>query len=115
MNKVSAAIVLLFRFVVAVILSGYQTLQVILFQRNAPHAGFVRIKFAPMTDTGASLLGALITLTPGTTTIDLDMDRRELLVHMLDTSDAIGAIAGIRRDFEQPLTVLFGTKEAPRC
>jgi multisubunit Na+/H+ antiporter MnhE subunit len=98
------------RFAVALVISGLQTLQVILFQRQAPNAGFIRMRFAPMTDTGASVLGALITLTPGTTTVDIDMDERELLLHLLDTSDAAGAVAGIRRDFEAPLVILFGTE-----
>jgi hypothetical protein len=38
------------------------------------------------------------------------MDERELLLHLLDTSDAAGAVAGIRRDFEAPLVILFGTE-----
>jgi multisubunit Na+/H+ antiporter MnhE subunit len=54
----------------------------------------------------------MISLTPGTTTIDIDMERHEMLLHMLDTSDAASAVAGIRHDFERYLVILFGRSRA---
>jgi multisubunit Na+/H+ antiporter MnhE subunit len=44
-----------------------------------------------MSEAGASILGGMITLTPGTTTIDVDMERREMLLHVLDASRHDGA------------------------
>ncbi|NBD21346.1 hypothetical protein GTZ97_11795 [Aquabacterium fontiphilum] len=109
-----SSVILLLRFLVAVVISGWQTILVILKGNfdpaHAPQAGFVRMRFAPMDETGAALLGCLISLTPGTTTIDIDMARREMLLHMLDTRDPDGAIDGIRRDFERYVVVIFGEK-----
>lgn len=52
------------RFVYQCVLSGASTVRIVL-QRKQPHAGFVRMRFAPMSETGAAVLGAMVTLTPG--------------------------------------------------
>ncbi|WP_180684073.1 Na+/H+ antiporter subunit E [Tepidicella baoligensis] len=112
MGKPIAAIVLLARFLKAVVISGFQTVQVILRasfgERKPPPAAFLRVRFAPMSAQGASLLGCMITLTPGTTTLDIDMDKREILMHVLDASDTDALVQGIREDFEPGLVALFG-------
>ena len=72
MPPIVAAIVLLLRFLWALVVSGVQTAVVIAKGRRRPAAAFVRMRFAPMSETGAALLGCMITLTPGTTTIDID-------------------------------------------
>lgn len=112
MKKIWAAAILFLRFCRAVMVSGVQTLQVIVRAsvgaRTPPPAAFLRIRFAPMSAQGASLLGCMITLTPGTTTIDIDMAQREILMHVLDASDIEGLVQGIRQEFEPGLVVLFG-------
>lgn len=107
-----AATVLLFRFLKAVVVSGVQTVGVILRSstgdRRPPPAALLRVRFAPMSAQGAALLGCMVTLTPGTTTLDIDMDQRELLLHVLDASDTQAVVDGIRTDFEPGLVALFG-------
>ena len=92
-------------------ISGLQTVVIILQagrQGSGPSAAFIRIKFSPLTEQGAALLGSMVSLTPGTTTIDIDMQRHELLLHVLDSSDSDAMVAGIRRDFEPGLRKIFG-------
>ncbi|MDO5623997.1 MAG: Na+/H+ antiporter subunit E [Pseudomonadota bacterium] len=114
MNKLLAAITLTLRFLWAVVMSGVATLKVVLRRRlgrgELPPAAFVRMRFQPMSPMGASLLGCMITLTPGTTTVDIDMDKRELLMHVLDASDVDAVIADVRAQFEPGLVVLFGER-----
>ncbi len=105
-----AALALLVRFAVAVVVSGLSTLRIILAEHSGERASFVRLACAPLSDTGLALLGALVTLTPGATVIDIDAERRELLLHLLDASDPQAVAAQIRRDFEPHLVVLFGRK-----
>ncbi len=115
MRRVTAALGLTGRFVRALVLSAWQTVRVIFRASTdadrAPVPAFVRVRFAPMTETGAALLGCMVSLTPGTTTLDIDMNRHELLVHVLDRADIDGLIDGIRADFEPGLLALFGTGE----
>ena len=116
MAKLIAAIVLALRFTRAVAMSGVDTIAVILKAGRPgaapPPAAFVRVRFAPMTPRGAALLGSMVSLTPGTTTIDIDMEHYELLLHVLDSTDTDGMVEGMRRDFEPGLRVLFGTGQA---
>lgn len=112
LRKPIAAVVLLLRFLRAVVVSGVQTLRVIIVSGRPgappPPVALLRMRFAPMSADGAALLGCMITLTPGTTTLDIDMQRRELLLHVLDASDPEGMVQGIRDEFESSLVVLFG-------
>ena len=109
MTRPAAAITLALRFVVAVVRSGVQTTRTILRPDPDLRPGFIDYRFEPMTEAGATLLGSLITLTPGTTTVDIDMASRRLLIHLLDTRGAESAREEIRADFERPIRVLFGT------
>lgn len=97
---------LLLRFILHCLLSGLSTARIIL-QRRAPPAGFVRLHFAPMSATGAAVLGALVTLTPGSSTIDIDMEQREILLHLLDSRGAQARVASIRQAFEGDVARLF--------
>lgn len=97
---------LLLRFAVHCVLAGVATARIILL-RTQPSAGLVRLPFAPMSSTGAAVLGALVTLTPGSTTIDIDLERCELLLHLLDVRAAETTLAAIRGDFEPDVCALF--------
>lgn len=111
-TKFWALFVLLLRFLKAVVLSGWQTVQVILATTpgGAPArvGTFVRVRFAPMNATGAAILGCMVSLTPGTTTLDIDMELHELLLHVLDETAVQAMLDGIRTDFEPGLVAVFG-------
>lgn len=117
MRRVYWAVLLTLQFLKAVVVSGVETVAIILKSGrpggSPPPAALVRVRFAPMSEQGAALLGSMVTLTPGTTTIDIDMERRELLLHVLDASDLDGMVAGLRQDFEPGLCVLFGREGRP--
>lgn len=49
--------------------------------------GIIAVPLDPMTDFEITLLGNLITLTPGTLTLDVSDDRSTLYVHTMDASD----------------------------
>lgn len=112
--KLLAALMLLLRFLRAIVVSGVQTVAVILRAGTGggspPPADFVRVRYAPMNAQGAALLGCMISLTPGTTTLDIDEEKRELLLHVLDTSDTEAMVESIRKEFEPGLLVLFGER-----
>lgn len=49
---------------------------------------------------GIVLFADLVTLTPGTTSLEVSPDRRTLYVHMLDAPDPQAAIAALKAGFE---------------
>ncbi|MCE2985096.1 MAG: Na+/H+ antiporter subunit E [Burkholderiales bacterium] len=110
----SALLILCLRFVGQVVWSGIVTARLILSPDRCRHAGLVRMSFGDLSPPGIAILGCMITLTPGTTTLDIDMDRREMLLHMLDARAPQQAIDAIRNDFEKYLLILFpGRSETP--
>lgn len=107
MNKPVAVGQLFFNFLKDVLVSGWTTAAIILRRGEPVRPGFVRMFYGELSDTAANLLGALITLTPGTTTVDIDLQRREFLLHLLDAERAELTLASIRRDFLLPVRILF--------
>jgi multisubunit Na+/H+ antiporter MnhE subunit len=110
MSKTFAISLLIVNFVKEAVISGWTTARLILRRPADLHPGFVRLPYEDLPDGAASLLGALITLTPGTTMVDIDPERREFLLHLLDTERTAATLAAIRRDFMQPLRVLCGSR-----
>jgi multicomponent K+:H+ antiporter subunit E len=55
----------------------------------------------------ATLLAGVVTLTPGTVSIDIDMERRILHVHALNAPDPAATIAEIKSRYEVPLKEMF--------
>jgi multicomponent K+:H+ antiporter subunit E len=60
----------------------------------------------------ATLFGGIISLTPGTVTIDIEMARPgqpgRLFVHGLDVPDVARTIATVKARYEAPLKEIFG-------
>jgi multicomponent K+:H+ antiporter subunit E len=55
----------------------------------------------------ATLLGSIVSLTPGTVSVDIDGERRVLRVHALHVTDAAAAAALIKSRYEAPLRRVF--------
>lgn len=108
MTRAGALALLVARFVREVVVAGWVTAGIILGGPARLQPGFVRLRYGEIDETGAALLTALVTLTPGTTAVDLDPERREILLHLLDVRRSETVLEGIRRDFERPLRALFG-------
>jgi multicomponent Na+:H+ antiporter subunit E len=57
------------------------------------------------------LLSCVITMTPGTLTLDIADDRRSLLVHAMYAADPEGVLRDIRERYETPLlTIMRGRR-----
>jgi multisubunit Na+/H+ antiporter MnhE subunit len=110
MNRLLALGRLGVNFLWEAIVSGWTTARIILRGDAVLQPGLVRMPYGDLSDTAANVLGALVTLTPGTTTVDIDLERRELLLHLLDAKQAEASLASIRRDFLLPVRTLFGGK-----
>lgn len=54
-----------------------------------------------------TLLASTISLTPGTVSADLSIDRRHLLIHSLHVEDEQAAITQIKQRYETPLKEIF--------
>ncbi|MDQ3205128.1 MAG: Na+/H+ antiporter subunit E [Pseudomonadota bacterium] len=56
---------------------------------------------------GITALASIITLTPGTVSAELSLDRRHLLIHCFNLDDAHELIRSIKARYEAPLLEIF--------
>lgn len=107
MQRFVAVLSLAVQFVLQLVVSGLTTAWAIVRPGAPPTAGLIRMRFSDLDARGAALLGCLTTLTPGTTAVDIDMARGEMLLHLLDVSDADATVRELRKRFEAPLRRIF--------
>ncbi|KJF69548.1 MULTISPECIES: Na+/H+ antiporter subunit E [Rhizobium] len=69
--------------------------------------GIFAYPLAVATDFEITLLANLITLTPGTLSVDISEDRKTLYVHAIDCSDIEAAKNDIRNGFEKKIMEAF--------
>jgi multicomponent K+:H+ antiporter subunit E/multicomponent Na+:H+ antiporter subunit E len=108
MTKLIALFLLILNLFRDLISSGWATARLILRPGEPPRSGFARLSYGDLPAPAANLLGALITLTPGTTTLDIDLERGEMLLHLLDLEGVEATLAAIQRDFLAPIRTLYG-------
>nr|WP_320011767.1 Na+/H+ antiporter subunit E [uncultured Desulfobulbus sp.] len=68
---------------------------------------FIRLPLELEQEMAIVMLAHTISLTPGTVSIDLSVDRRSLLIHALDVEDEAELIRTIKKRYEQPLKEIF--------
>lgn len=92
------------RFVQALIASNLQMAHVVLFRPvRQLSPDFIAYPIAGLTEREIVLLSHCITLTPGTTSVEISSDRTTLVLHALDARDPAAVCASIKKDLEEPL------------
>lgn len=98
-----ALVLFCLHFLRALIVSNIQMAAVVLFRPvRSLSPGFIRYPIGGLSEMEIILLSHCITLTPGTTSVEVSDDRQTLLVHALDARDADQARASIKQ-LEAPL------------
>ena len=102
-RKVWAAIKLLALFFKELTLSNLAVSKAILSPRLAIRPGIVEIETDLRSDWEITLLSFLITLTPGTVTLEVTPEQDRIYVHALDIEDADALRAQIKQSFERAI------------
>lgn len=87
-------------FLQELILSALRVAALVLRPKLAIKPAFVAFPLTVTTDVEIALLANLITLTPGTLSVDVSADRRHLLIHVIDLQDRDALIRSIRDGLE---------------
>ncbi len=91
-------------FVRELVLANMAVAKTVLFQRvSALKPGFVHYSIEGLSAFEVLMLTQCITLTPGTTSVEVAEDRRMLVVHALDAADPAAVCEGIKRTLEAPI------------
>jgi multicomponent Na+:H+ antiporter subunit E len=94
-------------FVVELLKSGWRVATIVVRRDMDLHPGIVAYPLRVTRDFEITLLANLITLTPGTLSVDVSDDRGTLFVHCVDASDPAAVIADIRGGFEARILEAF--------
>ncbi|MBB4303796.1 multicomponent Na+:H+ antiporter subunit E [Rhodobium orientis] len=94
-------------FLYELVLSALKVARVVLSPKMRLSPGIFAYPLTIDRDFEITLLANLITLTPGTLSVDVSDDRKVLYVHALDIPDVDAAIADIRNGFERKIMEAF--------
>lgn len=101
----------LVRFVLVVLYdivkANVQVSLLILSPRREPHPGFLEYPLEVKEPLTITLLANTITMTPGTVSTNIRLDRSSLLIHVLDMEDEQALVREIRERYERPLKEIF--------
>lgn len=92
---------------VAIVRSNLDVARIVLNPRHAFRPGIIAIPLDVQSDAGITLLANLITITPGTVTLDISSDRRTLYIHVIDVQDPEAVRDVIKAQFERRVMELF--------
>lgn len=102
-----AAVKLFFLFLYELMRSASRVARLVLNPKMEISPAIVIVPVSLARDAELTLLANLITLTPGTLTVDVSEDRRALYVHALEAEDAEAVRRDIRTGFEQAIRETF--------
>jgi multicomponent Na+:H+ antiporter subunit E len=94
-------------FIKELVLSGWRVAILVLSPRMDLKPGIFAYPLKVDSDFEITLLANMITLTPGTLSVDVSADRRTLYVHAIDCSDIEKAKSEIRNGFERKIEEAF--------
>ncbi len=101
-RRLWGSIALFFGFIYELVVSSVRVAWDVLTPRTYARPGFVIMPLEAKTDMELMLTANLISLTPGTLSIDLSADRTELLVHsMFGGDDPEAEIAALKHGIER--------------
>ncbi|MDH4196759.1 MAG: Na+/H+ antiporter subunit E [Candidatus Aminicenantes bacterium] len=108
-RRTGFAVIYAFRFVWEMIKANLHVALIVLDPRRPIRPGIVKIRTELTRDTAITILANSITLTPGTFTVDVDPERRELYIHCITvaSSDLEENTRAIGRRFERLLKEVF--------
>jgi multicomponent Na+:H+ antiporter subunit E len=95
-------------FLFELIMSAIKVSTLVLQPDMKLKSGIFAYETALTKDSHITLLANLITLTPGTLTVDVSDDKRTLYIHAVDCSDLEATRADIRNGFERKIKEAFG-------
>lgn len=107
LEKVPKALGLLLYFLKEILLSNAAVARILLSPVSSLTPGIVAVPLDLKSDAGITVLANLITLTPGTLSLDVSPDRRTLYVHALQVGDADAFRREVKEGFERRVKEVF--------
>ena len=107
LEKVPKALGLLLYFLKEILLSNAAVARSLLSPVSSLSPGIVAVPLDLKSDAGITVLANLITLTPGTLSLDVSPDRKTLFVHALHVEDPDAFRREVKEGFERRVKEVF--------
>jgi multicomponent K+:H+ antiporter subunit E len=101
------ALKLLLVFLRDVVAANLSVARLVLGPESAIRPGFVEVPLALRDPRAVAILAGIVTMTPGTISVDVSADRKRLHVHVLNLGDAAAVVQDIKVRYEAPLALIF--------
>ncbi|MGN2392023.1 Na+/H+ antiporter subunit E [Pelomicrobium sp. G1] len=101
------ALKLFLHFLWDIVMANVAMARIILAPELRVKPSFLALPLSLTNPYAIAVLAGMITMTPGTVSVDLSPDGRTLWIHALNVEDPEGAVAEIKRRYEEPLKELF--------
>ncbi len=101
------ALALAVLFVYELVLSAWRVAMIVLQPTIKLQPGIIALPLTVDRDFEITMLANLITLTPGTLSVDVSEDRKTLYVHCIDVPDPQATIDDIKNGFERKILEVF--------
>ncbi|MBN2413715.1 Na+/H+ antiporter subunit E [candidate division KSB1 bacterium] len=108
-RRIIAAVIYIFKFLWEMIKANFHVAYIVIHPMLPIKPGIVKIRTRLSKDSAITILTNSITLTPGTLTVDLNPDKKEIYVHCIDviSADVEENTRNIGNRFESILTEVF--------
>lgn len=93
---------------VEIVLANIRLTVILLSPKHRMRPGIVRVPLDLQSDEGITLLANLLTLTPGTFTVDIAEDRTAMFVHAITIEDPETVRREIKEGFERRIREVIG-------
>ena len=113
MKPLLAFFMLNFHFLKAATLSGLVTAKLILLRPEQINSGTCSMPYDGLDGFPLVILGMMITLTPGTTLIEIDRQNQTMTLHLLDLDDQAILFEQIEQDYIRYLKLWSGAQHDP--
>lgn len=90
-----------------ILIANLQVARLILGSSAQLRPAFVHMPLDLEDDFAITLLASTISLTPGTVSADVSVDRRTLLIHTLDVDDPAALVVQLKQRYETPIKEIF--------
>lgn len=108
MNRLKVLWLLIWRFLFTVLLSAWATSKIILTDSATPNRGVAKFEYGDLSKSGVVVLSMFVSLTPGTSVLEIDTEQCVLVLHLLDNTELESTMQTLQTDFLLPIRYLFG-------
>ncbi|GAA0772687.1 Na+/H+ antiporter subunit E [Roseibium denhamense] len=106
-RRIRQALGLALLFIYELILSAWRVAVIVIQPKIELEPGIIAYPLTVDRDFEITMLANLITLTPGTLSVDVSDDRKTLYIHCIDVPDPQATIDDIKNGFERKILEVF--------